>query len=339
MSLLPLRELQNALNTPKKAVVIPHKNPDGDALGSCLALQQFLNTQQHDCTVVSPNDFPDFLKWLPGADHIVIAESDLDNASLLIQSADVIFTLDFNDLSRAGLLEHVLAGKGETIMIDHHIDPKDYATITYSDTAMSSTCEMVYNVITQLRGSEALTPAISSCLYTGIMTDTGSFKYPSATATTLRIAADLVDHGADKTAIAQALYDQGHLSRFKLMGRAIESLEVIPSHATALMYITEKDKSECHFKKGDTEGFVNMGLQLKGICFSVIFIESAEDQMIKISFRSSGDFDVNTFARKHFNGGGHKNAAGGRSEQSLSETLAYFRSLLPEYLSTLKSHQ
>ncbi len=339
MSLLPLRELQNALNTPKKVVVIPHKNPDGDALGSCLALQHFLNTLQHDCTVVSPNDFPDFLKWLPGADHIVIAESNLENAFSLIRSADLVFTLDFNDLSRAGLLENALVEyEGKAIMIDHHIDPKAYPTITYSDTSMSSTCEMVYNVITQLGGSEALTPAISSCLYTGIMTDTGSFKYPSATATTLRVAADLVDHGADKTSIAQALYDQGHLSRFKLMGRAIESLEVIAPHATALMYITEKDKSDCLFKRGDTEGFVNMGLQLKGVFFSVIFIENAEDQMIKISFRSSGDFDVNTFARKHFNGGGHKNAAGGRSEQSLSETLAYFRSLLPEYLSTLKSH-
>ena len=338
MILLDVAPFKQALKTEGSVVIVPHKNPDGDALGSCLALYHFLTNQGFECQVIAPNGYPDFLSWLPGSEDILIAENELENAEDYVRRASLIFTLDFNDLSRCGALEEsISAATGLKLMIDHHIDPKSYAEVIYSDTQMSSTCEMVYNLITNLADQTALTPAISSCLYTGIITDTGSFKYPAATSNTLRIAAELVDRGADKTLIAQELFDQGHLSRFKLMGRCIDSLEVLEPYSTALMYVTEKDKYECHFRKGDTEGFVNMGLQLKGIHFSAIFIEHAEDRMIKISFRSIGDFDVNAFARAHFNGGGHKNAAGGRSDSTLEETLKQFKSLLPHYLTTLKS--
>ncbi|MFM1807599.1 MAG: hypothetical protein RLZZ242_324 [Bacteroidota bacterium] len=330
--------LEHALKSGESAVIIPHKNPDGDALGACLALYHFLTSRGKTCTVIAPNGFPDFLNWMPGSSEILIAENAQEQAHHLIQETELIFTLDFNDLSRCGVLENsVASATAFKVMIDHHIDPKDYAQLTYSDTNMSSTCELVYHLITAMDGTSVLSSEISSCLYTGILTDTGSFKYPTATATTLRVVAELVDHGADKSRIAQELFDQGHLSRFKLMGRCIEHLEVFETYATALMYLTEKDKQDCQFKKGDTEGFVNMGLQLKGIHFSAIFIEHAEDRMIKISFRSIGAFDVNAFARAHFDGGGHKNAAGGRSDLSLEETLVKFKSLLPHYLTSLKS--
>lgn len=337
MILLPIEQFKHALKAEGKVAIVPHKNPDGDALGSCLALYHFLSSTNFQCRVIAPNGYPDFLNWLPGSDHVLLAENELQQAEKYIAEASLIFTLDFNDLSRSGVLEKSISmALGVKLMIDHHIDPKPYAEVIYSDTHMSSTCEMVYELIMALSGKKALTPEISSCLYTGILTDTGSFKYPSASSNTLRIAAELIDQGADKTYIAQELFDQGHLSRFKLMGRCIDSLEVYEQYATTLMFITEKDKQECHFRKGDTEGFVNMGLQLKGIQFSAIFIEHFEDRMIKISFRSVGDFDVNAFARAHFNGGGHKNAAGGRSDLSLEETLNNFKSLLPTYLTSLK---
>lgn len=336
MSLLKIAGLSENLTTPRNIVIIPHQNPDGDALGSCLGWAHLMKKLGHMVSVCSPNSFPDFLGWMPGANEIKLADHDFDGCKKAIEESELICTLDFNHLSRCGVLGDLIEQSAVPIlMIDHHISPSDYAVYTFSDTSMSSTCEMVYHLAKHLKLTDLIDSEIANCLYTGIITDTGNFKYPSAGSNTLLIAADLIEKGADKTKINALLFEQNELSRFKLMGRCLDSLTYLEKYHSVYMTITEEDKKSCGFKKGDTEGFVNFGLSLKGCCFSVIFIENAEDSSIKMSFRSTGDFDVNKFARTHFNGGGHKNAAGGKSFVSLKETIDIFTSLLPNYIESL----
>ena len=336
MSLLTIDGLSKYLETPQNLVIIPHQNPDGDALGSCLGWAHLMKKLGHTTTVCSPNAFPDFLSWMPGAKEILLADQNLEDCKKAIDSASLICTLDFNHLSRCGVLvEFIENSSAPILMVDHHISPSDYAKYTFSDTSMSSTCEMIYHLAKHLNRTDHIDSAIANCLYAGIVTDTGNFKYPSASATTLLIAADLLDKGADKTKINALLFEQSELSRFKLMGRCLNSLTYLEAYHSVYMIITEEDKKSCGFKRGDTEGFVNFGLSLRGCCFSVIFIENAEDSSIKMSFRSTGNFDVNEFARAHFNGGGHQNAAGGKSFASLSETIDLFTSLLPNYIESL----
>ncbi|MAJ32028.1 MAG: DHH family phosphoesterase [Flavobacteriaceae bacterium] len=322
-------KLKNFLETPIEIVIIPHQNPDGDALGSTLALQLFLNKLDHQTSIVSPNDFPDFLKWMPKSDEIIIADKDFNSAYQAINKADLICTLDFNHFSRTPILSSLLQkSKSSFLMIDHHISPDNYAEFQYSDEHMSSTCEMVYNFISAFGEKKYFDKDIATCIYTGMLTDTGSFKYESATSTSLRIAAELIDLGADKTDIHRKLFDNNSFDRFKLLSCCFKNLEVIEEKKTAFTFISNEEKEKNNFKKGDTEGFVNYGLSIENVHFSTIFIENKEEQMVKISFRSVGDFDVNQFARKHFSGGGHKNAAGGKSLLSMEETVKRFREII-----------
>tara|TARA_B100001093_G_scaffold208457_1_gene200282 strand:- start:6701 stop:7705 length:1005 start_codon:yes stop_codon:yes gene_type:complete len=322
-------KLKNFLETPIKIVIIPHQNPDGDALGSTLALQLFLNKLDHQTSIVSPNDFPDFLKWMPKSDEIIIADKDFNSAYQAINKADLICTLDFNHFNRTPILSSLLQkSKSSFLMIDHHISPDNYAEFQYSDEHMSSTCEMVYNFISAFGEKKYFDKDIATCIYTGMLTDTGSFKYESATSTSLRIAAELIDLGADKTDIHRKLFDNNSFDRFKLLSCCFKNLEVIEEKKTAFTFISNEEKEKNNFKKGDTEGFVNYGLSIENVRFSTIFIENKEEQMVKISFRSVGDFDVNQFARKHFSGGGHKNAAGGKSLLSMEETVKRFREII-----------
>lgn len=336
MNLEDIKTVKSILSKPQKIVIIPHKNPDGDAIGSCLGLQSFLLGKGQKATVISPNDFPKFLKWMPGSDLILNYERENSEAKKLLEEATVIFTLDFNDLSRTGQLEAVLKEKkGDFIMIDHHQQPSDYAKVTYSDVSMSSTCEMVYNFIENLGEVDGITKDIATNLYTGIMTDTGSFKYRSTSSRTHRVVADLIDRGADNMEIHQQVFDANSPSRLHLLGVALSNMVILPEYRTAYITLTQQELDEHDFKKGDTEGFVNYGLTLEGIIFALIFIENREEGIIKISFRSIGNFSVNEFARKHFNGGGHDNAAGGRSEISMEETLERFNTILKTYKSQL----
>ena len=249
-----------------------------------------------------------------------------------IENADVIFTLDFNSLSRVGEMQATLEkSEAAFVMIDHHQQPYNYALITYSDTTMGSTCEMIFHFITALEGQQHITPQIATLLYTGIMTDTGSFRFPSTTAVTHRVIASLIEHGAKNAEIHQNVYDTNSSSRIKLLGVALDNLVVLEKYHTAYITISQKELDDNNFKKGDTEGFVNYALSVLGIVFAIIFIENKQENIVKISLRSKGDFSVNEFSRTHYNGGGHTNAAGGRSLLSLKDTVTQFTSILPNY--------
>ncbi len=336
MNLEDIETVKSILSKPQKIVIVPHKNPDGDAVGSSLGLYFFLKSKGQEVSVIVPNEYPKFLKWMPGNDTVLNFERENSESKKLLEEATVIFTLDFNDLSRVGQLEKVLkTKKADFIMIDHHQQPGDYATVTYSDVSMSSTCEMVYNFIEKLGEVDKITKEIATNLYTGIMTDTGSFKYRSTSSRTHRVVADLIDRGADNMEIHRQVFDTNPPSRLHLLGVALSNMVILSEYRTAYITLSQEELDAHNFKKGDTEGFVNYGLTLEGITFAAIFIENREESIIKISFRSVGDFSVNTFARNHFNGGGHDNAAGGRSEMSMEETVQKFIAVLEEYKNQL----
>ncbi len=331
-----IQDLKKLLTAPQNIVIIPHKNPDGDAMGSTIALQNYLSQNNHKATVIAPNDYPSFLKWLPSNDAVVIYDQETTEANQLIEEAELIFTLDFNHLGRCGDLESPLKkATAIFVMIDHHQQPDDYATYMYSDTTMSSTCQMVYHFIDMMNDLEKITPNMATCLYTGIMTDTGSFRYRSTTSTTHKAIAHLIDLGADNTTIHQKIYDTNTLAKLQLKGVALKNLNVLPEYRTAYITMSQKELNQNNYKKGDTEGFVNIGLSLEGIVFALIFIENEQENIVKISLRSKGDFSVNEFARSHFEGGGHNNASGGKSDLSLEKTIENFMSILPEYKTAL----
>ncbi|WP_439152829.1 DHH family phosphoesterase [Winogradskyella sp.] len=332
-----ISDIKSLLSSPKSIVIVPHKNPDGDAMGSTLALYHYLKRYNHNATVIAPNDYPDFLKWLPGDDSVLKYDSQKEESDALLEQAEIIFTLDFNALHRAGeqLGNTIKANNCTKIMIDHHQEPDTYANYTYSDVTMSSTCEMVYNFIEMLDDTNKINASTATCLYVGIMTDTGSFRFPATTSRTHQIIGDLIDRGADNSQIHNKVYDTNSFSRLQLLGRALQNLKVIPELRTAYITLSQAELDKFNFKKGDTEGFVNYALSVKGIIFATIFIENHQDDIIKISLRSKGTFSVNEFSRAHFNGGGHTNAAGGRSESDLQSTIDKFISILPNYKNEL----
>ena len=338
MNTAEILDLKKILSTPKKVVIVPHKNPDGDAMGSTLGLLHYLKKLGHSATVIAPNDYPEFLKWIPGTKEVLIHEEDTIASEALISEADLIFTLDFNALHRCGAMGTPIENSSAIkIMIDHHQQPDDYATYVYSDVSMCSTCEMVYHFIEMMGDLELIDVAIGEALYTGIMTDTASFRFPLTTSTTHRVIAHLIDVGVEKSNIHNAVYDTNSFGRLQLMGCALNNLRFLEAFHTSYISLTNKELDTHDFQKGDTEGLVNYGLSLKGAKFAVIFIEHKEESIIKISFRSKGTFDVNSFARTHFNGGGHKNASGGRSNLNLEDTIAKFISILSDYKSELNS--
>jgi len=329
-------KVKELLAQSKSMVIIGHKNPDGDAIGSCLGLYFFMKSMGHLAQVIMPNDFPEFLKWMPGTETILIHEKNVKESEAVIAAAEVIFTLDFNAFNRVGDLQSSLeASTANFIMIDHHQQPADYATAMYSDTSMSSTAEMVYHFIEALDGLQLLTADIGTLLYTGIMTDTGSFRYPSTSPITHQVISHLMENGANGAYIHEHIYDTNSPDRMKLLGVALNNLHILPEYKTAFITLSQKELDEHNFKKGDTEGFVNYALSVLGIIFAVIFIEHKQDKIVKMSLRSKGDFSVNEFARAHYNGGGHTNAAGGRSTSSLDKTVSEFISILPTYKKVL----
>lgn len=326
-----IKGILELLSSPKKIAIIPHRSPDGDAMGSTLGLYHFLKKLNHDAIVIAPNEFPDFLAWLPGSENVLIFEKDKENVAKVLQDSELIFTLDFNALHRTGEMENVLNKlTAPFIMIDHHQKPDDYATFMYSNTKFGSTCEMIYNFISYLDKKYLLDETIASCLYTGIVTDSGSFRFPTTTSETHRVAAALLDLGARNGDIHNSLFDNNSYHRLQLLGRALQNLKVYPEYKTSYIRLSQQELDEFKYVKGDTEGIVNYGLTIKGIVFAAIFIENKEEGIVKISFRSQGNFDVNQFARQYFNGGGHINAAGGKSNKSLDETIKDFESILSQ---------
>ena len=329
-----LEQLKQWLDKPAAVVIIPHKNPDGDAMGSCLAWQGILNQLGHSTTVIAPNEYPSFLHWLPGHDSVLIYENNQEFADKLIAAAYMVFTLDFNTLKRIDQMGvRVSESSAKKIMIDHHQEPDDYADIMFSNPSIGSTCEFVFQIIEGLGLVQKINKDIASSLYTGIVTDTGSFRFPSVTATTHRAVATLIDAGANHSQIHEKIKDNARPDRLKLLGIALNNMVCITKYKTAYITLSQEELDACNYQKGDTEGFVNYGLSVAGIEMAVLMTESKKENMIKISFRSKGDLAVNLFAKTYFEGGGHINAAGGKSDKSLQETEAYFLKSLGTFLS------
>lgn len=325
--------IKELLSSPKKIAIVTHRNPDGDAYGSSLALYFYLKKLEHQVHVVSPNDCPGFLKWMPGVEQVMIYESDPEKAQPVLEQAEIIFALDFNALHRLG--DEMSRGMKELkpiyIMIDHHQEPDDFAQFSYVDPQICSTSQMIYQFIQEQGHLHLVDQLIATCLYTGILTDTGSFRFPATTSHTHRIVADLLDRGANNSKIYSRIHDVNSYERMKLLSKALQNMVVLKEFRTAYISLSQTELNRFNFQRGDTEGFVNYALSIKNVVFAAIFIEDRKQRIIKISFRSSGSFSVNTFAKNHFDGGGHINAAGGRSELSLKDTIDKFKGLLPFY--------
>ncbi len=324
----------------KHSAIIIHRNPDGDALGAGLALKQYLQKQNIDIDLISPNEIPNYLKWLPGINDVLIFEQQTQKIQEILKKSQAIFTLDFNDLSRVGKdFEKFLKtlNNHTFVMIDHHLEPANYAEFKFSDPSKSSTSEMIFDFISGLNGQNLIDKDIATCLYTGIMTDTGSFKFPNTTPHTMCIAADLMKKGINHNEIQIKIYDSFSLDKLHLLGEALNKLIFLPQYKTAYIALSQSDLKKHHYQKGDTEGFVNYGLSLKDADFAVMFLENEnENEGVRISFRSKGNFPANEFAKRYFNGGGHKNAAGGRTQTSLDETVKLFLEKLPEFITELQ---
>ncbi|MBN9313799.1 MAG: DHH family phosphoesterase [Chryseobacterium sp. 39-10] len=319
-------KIKNLLHPEAKIVIICHYNPDGDAIGSTLGLLHYLQKTGRKANVVVPNDFPKFLKWMPEAKKIVIAEYKRKIAAEMIQEADVIFILDFNASHRSGNLVSpwIDRAKGTKILIDHHQQPDDFDFI-YSDVTIPATSQMVYHFITEMGDEAVVNREIAECLYTGIMTDTGGFRFRSTSATTHRIIANLIEKGADPAMISSNTWDTNTISRLHLLSLILSRVEVVKDGKVAILWLKRKELQEFGFQKGDTEGFVNYGLSILGTRMSAFFMEDLYDDFIKISFRSKDEVDVNQFSRKYFNGGGHINAAGGKYFKNIEETIIDFK--------------
>jgi len=330
-----IEKIKILLSEKKKIIITTHYNPDGDAMGSSLGLYHYLKLKKHQVTVITPNSWPSFLDWMPGSTLCIAGDNHLKKAARLLEEADIIFSLDYNSLKRTNELAELIGeAKGIKIMIDHHVQPDDYADYTFSDVTASSTCEMIYQFINALEAEVAIGEDCAACLYTGIMTDTGSFKYSSTSSKTHQVVAELIQQGAKNTYIHRKLFDTNTYERLRLLGFCLsEKLTMLNDYHTAFVALTSSELENFNYKKGDTEGIVNYALSIKDINFSAIFIE--RDNEIKISFRSKGSFDVNSFARAHFEGGGHHNAAGGKGENTMDETIMKFVQLLPQYKQAL----
>ena len=338
MILKGIEELKGFLGTSRNIVIVGHRNPDGDAMGATLGLKHYLDKKGHQATVVVPNEYPDFLHWMPGSETTYRFDWQNTQSQKAIVASEIIFLLDFNALHRVGADMQKTLEKypNDFVMIDHHQQPDDVKYM-FSDVTICSTCQMVYQFIEMNNDLNLIDTAIATCLYTGIMTDTGSFRFRSTTSTTHRIIADLIDKGAQNDIIHNKVYDANSYGRLLLLGQALSNLQIFPEHKTAFITLSEAEKNKFDFQKGDTEGVVNYALSLKGIIFAAIFIEDADQKIIKISFRSKGDFSVNQFSRNHFDGGGHDNAAGGKFDGDLETTIKYFKSLLPTYTNELNA--
>ena len=325
--------IRTNLSDRKKIVIIPHISPDADALGSCLAIYHFFK-KNHKVDIISPNEYSDVLKFLPGENTISRFDSSQDKCVKLITNAEIIFILDFNNLNRIRKLSpYIKKSKAIKIMIDHHESPDDFATYAYCDPSMSSTCEIIYNFLSEY-DKNLIDKDIAKCIYTGIVADTGSFRFPSTSSNTLKIASELIDLGVEIDHIYQNLFNNYQFSRLKLLGKTLENFKKVKDLPVMYSLLSDEDQKNNNYKKGDTEGFVNFGLSIEGILCSVIMVEKKDEGVVKLSFRSKGEISVNDFAANFFNGGGHIHAAGGISYLSLAETEEKF---LKDILTHIKS--
>ncbi len=327
MNVEELNKLKDLLSVPRKIVITTHKGPDGDAMGSSLAMYNYLIKNGHQVQVITPNEYPSFLNWMKGNDSVVLYSQQPQKATQITMEADVIFCLDFNILYRIDTFAPVVeASKALKVLIDHHQQP-DIFDFNFSDTTACSTAQMIYEFLEMFSDLDKIDQDIAECLYAGIMTDTGSFRFSSVSDKTHEIVADLIRKGAKNHLVYDRIHDTNSLDKIKLLGYCLnDKLEVLPEYGAAIISLTNKELKRFNFKKGDTEGIVNYALSIEGISLAAFFVE--KDGMVKISFRSKGDFSVNQLSRDHFNGGGHNNAAGGAYGTKVEEAVEKFKKVI-----------
>jgi phosphoesterase RecJ-like protein len=324
--------LKDFLSRPRNVVITTHHKPDADALGSSLGLAGYLKKKGHKVVVVTPSDYPDFLAWMPGNDEVLVYDkSKAQQVKDVVKKADIIFCLDFSSLARIyDMTEMVRCAAGKKVMIDHHLEPEEFAEFIQWDSSSASSAQLVYRLIIELGDKSIIDESIATCLYAGLMTDTGGFRHNNTRHEEFLIASALVEMGASPFRISKAIYDTNTLQRLRLMGFVLkDKLMVLDEFKTAYITLTEEELKSFGSQTGDTEGLVNYGLSIQGIKMAVLMYKRKDD--VKLSFRSLGNFSVNDLARAHFDGGGHRNAAGGQSTLSLEQTLQKFLNVLPNY--------
>lgn len=334
-----LESFKAKLGISKNIVITTHYKPDADALGSSLGLAAFLKKKGHQVTVITPTDYPKFLHWMQDNKEVIIFNHQNQSKSRkLVAEADMIFCLDFSSLKRIGELGNfVKDSKATKVLIDHHLDPENFADFTLWSTKAAATAELIYELIVDLDEDHLIDANIAESLYAGIMTDTGSFRHSNTTVNVHRITGALIEKGADVAKVSRLIYDSNSVERIKFIGYALsEKLVVLEKYNTAYIAVSAEELAKYNSKTGDTEGLVNHALSIEGIIFAAVIID--REDTIKMSFRSIGDFSVNEFARNHFEGGGHKNAAGGKSDLSLEETVRKFENTLSKYQEQLNSN-
>ena len=312
-------EIKSAIENAKNVVITTHKSPDGDAIGSSLALYHYLKNKGINVSVIVPDAFPSFLNWMDGVGEILYYDSEKSEVEKLLNEANLVFSLDYNALNRIGPLGDFINTLNTTkIVIDHHQDPNDFADHYFVDTDCCSTAQLVFELIEQFGELDQLNKAIGECIYCGIMTDTGSFRYPSTTSKTHNIIAQLIELGVNGSLVHQKVYDTYTEDKLRLLGYALtEKLKVLNESKAAYISLSAEELKRFNFKKGDTEGLVNYCLSITGIKMAILLTEKEEG--VNFSFRSKDEFYVNKIANKYFNGGGHVYAAGGRLEVSLKD--------------------
>lgn len=327
----PIAALGHLLASPKRLALVTHYNPDGDAIGSSVGLMHVLRAAGHQATVLLPNPAPSFLHWMPGYEEALIHDPRRPDAVSAIQAADAVICLDFNRRDRVGGLEEALRAADVAVLIDHHQEPEEFAAIAISDPSACATSQMVHDIISGLGWDEFISAEAATCLYTGIVTDSGSFRFGSTTPHTLRVAARLMERGVPFTQVHESILDDNRLERLRLQGFTLsERLTVLPELQTAIITLGRADLERFQYQPGDTEGFVNLGLSIRGVRLAAFFMERPD--LVKVSLRSKGDLPVDGIVREHFNGGGHRNAAGGQSKESLDQAVQRFRALLPGFM-------
>ncbi|MFB9843768.1 DHH family phosphoesterase [Mucilaginibacter ginsenosidivorans] len=330
--MLELAALKEFLEQPRRIVITTHHKPDGDAMGSSLGLYNYLIQQGHHAKVITPTDYPDFLAWMPGNGEVIIYTENTKESAELVANAELIFCLDFNTLSRINELgELVRASNAVKVMIDHHLEPEDFDDYRHWDINACASAQLVYDfIVNQLNNKQLINKDVATCLYTGIMTDSASFKLPNTTSGVHRIAADLIDLGAVNWHIHDLVYSNMSENRLRFLGHCLSNkLEVFPEFNTTLITVNREELEKYQVETGDTEGIVNYGLSLEGVRLTAFIVERKDK--VKLSLRSKGEFPANEICKKYFNGGGHRNAAGGESTDSLEQVINKFKLILPEY--------
>jgi phosphoesterase RecJ-like protein len=327
-----IAKLKTAIETSERIVILSHYNPDGDAIGSSVAWCDYLQSVGKKSQIIFPNDFPQNLKWIKGSETVLIANQNMEKTEDLIGNAELMICNDFQSFSRLDKLEEIVKkSKAIKVLVDHHVDPNvEQFDLIFSNVESSSTAELVYELITRLTPEKSVSIAVADAVYVGIMTDTGSFSYSCNHEKTFEIVAKLIEIGIDARQIHQDVYNTFSEDRMRLLGHCLTNrLTVFPELAAAYMYLTKEDLRQFRYMPGDTEGIVNYALSIKDIKFAAFFTE--RENRIRISFRSKDEIDCNEFAKMHFNGGGHRNASGGNSFETMEETILKFEKLLPEF--------